>query len=101
VSLLRLKKNTSIDTVSKIPLTWRIFFTDDSAKEEHLSTVGTSLHVIYVLKRSYCFEFNDQAHERQMLSMIKSGYSVTAVYPERERQGIFYDEVEETYFTAI
>jgi hypothetical protein len=39
------------------------------------------------------------------LSVIKSDSSVTAVYPERERQGIFYDEVEgihpESYINDI
>ncbi|KAI4733000.1 hypothetical protein E4T50_16444 [Aureobasidium sp. EXF-12298] len=85
------------DGATIIPFTWRIFFTDKAAKEEHLETVGLSLHTTYVLSRSYCVVFDDQIQEKQYLSLIKNDYSVTAVYPERERQGIFYDEVEGTH----
>jgi hypothetical protein len=76
---------------------WRIFFTDKAAKDEHLETVGLSLHTTYVFSRSYCVVFDDWSQERQYLSLIKSDPRVTAVYPERERQGIFYDEVEGTH----
>jgi hypothetical protein len=62
--------------------------------EEHLSTVGKSLHVSYVYSRSYCPVFDDQTHEKRFLSLVKSDSRVSAVYPERTRQGIFYDEVE-------
>ncbi|KAI4754827.1 hypothetical protein E4T52_13105 [Aureobasidium sp. EXF-3400] len=81
----------------KIPFTWRIFFTDKAAKEEHLETVGLSLHTTYVLSRSYSVMFDDQIQEKEYLSLIKDDPSVTAVYPERERHGIFYDEVEGTH----
>jgi hypothetical protein len=64
------------------------------AMEEHFLTVGNSLHTTYVFSRSYCVIFNSQVHEEQYLSLIKSDPGVTAVYPERTRQGIFYDEVE-------
>lgn len=87
----------SIDVASKISFTWRIFFTDKSSTDEHISTVGKDLHISYVLSRSYCVVFNNQTHERKYLSLIKDDPSVTAVYPERERQGIFYDEDEESH----
>jgi hypothetical protein len=77
-----------------IPLTWRIFFTDKIAMEEHLLTVGKSLHTSYIFSRSYCVVFDDRIQEKQYLSLIKSDPGVTAVYPERTRQGIFYNEVE-------
>jgi hypothetical protein len=70
----------SINIDSKIPYTYRIFFTDKAAKEKHLETVGIELDVSYVFLKSYCVVFNDS--------------SVVAVYPERTRQGIFYDEME-------
>jgi hypothetical protein len=79
---------------SKIPYTYRIFFTDRAAKEKHLETVGIELDVLCVFLRSYCVVFDDQTHEREYLSLIKDDSSVVAVYPERTRQGIFYDEVE-------
>lgn len=82
---------------SKIPLKWRIFFTDEAAKEEHIATFGQSLQSYYVLKRSYWVVFDNDAHEKEYLSMIKNDPRVTAVYPERERQGIFYDEDESTH----
>jgi hypothetical protein len=52
------------------------------------------LHITYVLSTSYWVVFDDQMQERQYLSLIKGDSVVTAVYPERTRQGIFYDEVE-------
>jgi hypothetical protein len=79
---------------SKIPVEWRIFFTDKTAKEKHLQTVGSKLEVSYVFTRSYCVVFEDQRHEREWLGLVKTEDSVVAVYPERERQGIFYDEEE-------
>lgn len=79
---------------SQLPLTWRIFFTNKTAKEEHILTVGKSLHITDVLSTSYWVVFDDQIQERQYLSLIKNDSGVTAVYPERTRQGIFYDEVE-------
>jgi hypothetical protein len=79
---------------SKIPLEWRIFFTDKKAKEKHLQIVGKGLEVSYVFTRSYCVVFSDQKHEGEWLGLIKEESSVVAVYPERERQGIFYDEEE-------
>jgi hypothetical protein len=79
---------------SKIPLEWRIFFTDKTAKEKHLESVGKRLEVSYIFSKSYCVVFDDEVYERESLSLIKSDLSVMAVYPERERQGIFYDEVE-------
>jgi hypothetical protein len=84
----------SLNISSKIPLTWRIFFKDKTAKEEHILTVGKALHIEYVLSSSYWVVFEDQIQERQYLSLIKDDSGVTAVYPERTRQGIFYDEVE-------
>lgn len=82
---------------SKAPLTWRIFFTEGIAKEEHIATVGKNLKIHGVLQRSYWVEFNDEAHESQYLPMIKNDASVTAVYPERERQSIFHDEDERSH----
>jgi hypothetical protein len=79
---------------SKIPLEWRIFFTDKKAKEKHLQTVGSKLKVSYVFTRSYRVVFSDQKHETQFLALIREEDNVVAVYPERERQGIFYDEEE-------
>jgi hypothetical protein len=84
----------SINIDSKIPYTYRIFFTDKAAKEKHLETVGIELDVSYVFLKSYCVVFNDQVHEREYLALIKDDSSVVAVYPERTRQGIFYDEME-------
>jgi hypothetical protein len=84
----------SLNISRKIRLTWRIFFTDKTAKEEHILTVGKTLYTTYVFSRSYCVVFDDQMQERKYLSVIKSDPGVTAVYPERTRQGIFYDEVE-------
>ncbi|KAK6000541.1 hypothetical protein QM012_003787 [Aureobasidium pullulans] len=82
------------DDATKISLAWRIFFTDSSAKQKHLSTIRDELEIIGVLKRSYFVVFMDQKQEKHYLPLIERVRSVTAVYPERERIGIFYDEVE-------
>jgi hypothetical protein len=79
---------------SKIPLEWRIFFTDKTAKEKHLESVGKRLEVSYIFSKSYCVVFKDRNRERESLALIRDEGSVVGVYPERERQGIFYDEVE-------
>jgi hypothetical protein len=98
--LLAIKKRIyRLNNGRKIPLTWRIFFTDKSAKEEHILTVGKTLHTTYVFSRSYCVVFDDHIQEGQYMSLIKNDPGVTAVYPERTRQGIFYDEVEGSQVT--
>lgn len=89
--------NSRTNINSKTPLTWRIFFTDEDAREEHIATVGKDLQMFDVMNRSYWVVFNDDAQEREYLLMIKSDPRVTAVYPERDRQGISYDEVEGEY----
>ncbi|CAD0088206.1 unnamed protein product [Aureobasidium mustum] len=88
---------TTDDNAIKIPLAWRIFFIDSSAKQTHLSTVGHDFEVNFVLSRSYGVIFDDQNQERHYLPLIRRDHRVTAVYPARERQGIFYDEVEGEY----
>ena len=95
--LSALPSNILTNINSKTPLTWRIFFTDEDAQEEHIATVGKDLQMFDVMNRSYWVVFNDDAQEREYLSMIKSDPRVTAVYPERERQSIFYDEDERTH----
>ncbi|KAG9856769.1 hypothetical protein KCU98_g1291, partial [Aureobasidium melanogenum] len=85
---------TTDDDATKILLVWRIFFRDSAANQTHLSTVGVDLEVIYVFSCSYVVVFEDQNQERHYLLLSRPDPSVTAVYPERERQAIFYDEVE-------
>ena len=85
---------------SKTPLVWRIFFTDEDALEEHIATVGRDLHMYDVMNRSYWVVFIDDAQEREYLSMIRSDPRVTTVYPERDRQSIFYDDDERTHTEA-
>ena len=52
------------------------------------------------MNRCYWVLFIDDAQEREYLSMFKSDPRVTAVYPERDRQSIFYDEDERTHTEA-
>ena len=94
MSLSALPSNIQTNINSKTPLVWRIFFTDEDALEEHIATVGRDLQMYDVMNRCYWAVFIDDAQEREHLSMFKSDPRVTAVYPERDRQGIFYDEVE-------
>ena len=53
-----------------------------------------------VMNRCYWVVFIDDAQEREYLSMYKNDPRVTAVFPERDRQGIFYDEDEKTHTEA-
>ena len=98
--MLALPSNIQTNINSKTPLVWRIFFTDEDALEEHIATIGRDLQMYDVMNRCYWVLFINDAQEREYLSIFKSDPRVTAVYPERDRQSIFYDDDERTHTEA-
>ncbi|THW45703.1 hypothetical protein D6D21_04293 [Aureobasidium pullulans] len=65
------------DDSALIPLTWRVQFVDGNAMDRQISKIGNDITIFDVLSYSYWIAF--------------------AVYPDRERIGIFFDEHEEDH----
>ncbi|THY17670.1 hypothetical protein D6D00_08413 [Aureobasidium pullulans] len=80
-----------------IPLTWRVHFVDGNAMDRQTSKIGNDITIFDVLSYSYWVAFDDKSQEQRNLPLLKSNPDILAVYPDRERIGIFFDEHEEDH----
>ena len=62
-----------------------------------ISKIGNDITIFDVLSYSYWIAFDDKIQEQRYLPLLKSDPDVLAVYPDRERIGIFFDEHEEDH----
>ncbi|THW61298.1 hypothetical protein D6D19_09979 [Aureobasidium pullulans] len=83
--------------ISLIPLTWRVHFVDGNAMDRQTSKIGNDITIFDVLSYSYWVAFDDKSQEQRNLPLLKSNPDILAVYPDRERIGIFFDEHEEDH----
>ncbi|THZ06353.1 hypothetical protein D6C91_10414 [Aureobasidium pullulans] len=85
------------DDSALIPLTWRVHFVDGNAMDRQISKIGNDITIFDVLSYSYWIAFDDKSQEQRNLPLLKGDPDVLAVYPDRERIGIFFDEHEEDH----
>ncbi|THX02338.1 hypothetical protein D6D13_08395 [Aureobasidium pullulans] len=85
------------DDSALIPLTWRVHFVDGDAMDRQISKIGNDIMIFDVLSCSYWITFADKSQEQRNLPLLKGDPDVLAVYPDRERIGIFFDEHEEDH----
>ncbi|THY11517.1 hypothetical protein D6D01_08891 [Aureobasidium pullulans] len=80
------------DDSAIIPLTWRVHFADGNARNRQMSRIGNDITIFDVLSYSYWIAFDDKDQEQEHLPLLKGDPDVVAVYPERSRTGVFFDE---------
>ncbi|KAL2032273.1 hypothetical protein VTO58DRAFT_105445 [Aureobasidium pullulans] len=85
------------DDSALIPLTWRVQFVDGNAMDRQISKIGNDITIFDVLSYSYWITFADKSQEQRYLPLLKGDPDILAVYPDRERIGIFFDEHEEDH----
>jgi len=65
--------------------------------DRQISKIGNDVMIFDVLSCSYWITFANKSQEQRNLPLLKGDPDVLAVYPDRERIGIFFDEHEEDH----